>query len=109
MPHPFPTARSRLLPEERAQRRLEGRLEASLKVEDHPWRCWLRDISPGGAGLEPALPALLGKEGRLSSPAFDFELACRVINVAEGRTCLAFALDAMTAAELGAFLDSNTV
>jgi hypothetical protein len=107
---PVLPARAAILPEERAQHRVEGRLEASLKVEGAAWRCWICDISAGGAGLEPALPAVLGKSGRISSLAFDFDrpLPCRVVNVAEGRTCLAFELDAATSADLQAFLDTNT-
>jgi hypothetical protein len=108
---PVVPARPPVVPEERAQRRVEGRLEASLKVDGAAWRCWICDISAGGAGLEPALPAVLGKTGRLSSPAFDFDrpLACRVVNVADERTCLTFELDAATTTDLQAFLDTNTV
>ena len=104
------SARPSILTEERAQRRVEGRLEASLKVDGAAWRCWICDLSVGGAGLEPALPAVLGKTGRLSSPAFDFDrpLACRIVNVAEGRTCLTFELDAATTTDLQAFLDTHT-
>ena len=60
-----------------------------------PWRCWIRDLSLGGAGLEPALPAMLGQVVELTCPSFDFAgaLPGRVVNVADRRTCMAFDLD----------------
>lgn len=94
--------------DERRHRRYEGRLEASLIIEGDSWRCWIRDISSGGAGIEPAIPAALGKEVRLSSPHFHFEgsLPGRVINVARRRTCLTFDLDPPTHEKLMQFLSA---
>lgn len=92
--------------DERRHKRVRGRLEAYLIVDGGPWRCWIRDISIGGAGLEPAIPAALGKYVALSSPHFQFSttLAARVINVANKRTCLSFELDAATREKLLGFL-----
>lgn len=96
--------------DERAHARYEGRLEANLIVDGGRWRCFIRDISPGGAGLEPEIPAALGKTVVLSCPFFSFEgdLAGRVVNVADGRTCLAFDLDETMARELASFLAANS-
>lgn len=97
--------------EDRAHERYEGRLEASLLVEGGRWRCWICDISLGGAGLEPEIPAALGKRVALSSPFFEFEgeLPARVVNVADRRTCLAFDLDPEMREKLESFLTANTV
>lgn len=96
--------------DERAHERYEGKLEASLLVEGGRWRCWICDISPGGAGLEPEIPAALGKRVALSSPFFEFEgeLPARVVNVADQRTCLAFDLDSELRDKLESFLKANT-
>jgi hypothetical protein len=98
-----------LAQEERREQRYEGRLEAVLRADGGWWRCWIRDLSLGGAGLDPALPALLGREVELRSPGFDFDggLRGRVINVADQRTCLAFDLDPAAQQRLGAFLTAN--
>jgi len=95
--------------DERRDARYEGRLEAVLRVGGGWWRCWIRDISFGGAGLEPALPALVGREVELRSPGFDFDggLRGRVINVAHRRTCLVFELDAAARQQLLDFLTAN--
>jgi PilZ domain len=95
--------------EERRDQRYEGRLEAVLRVDGAWWRCWIRDLSLGGAGLDPALPALLGREVELRSPGFGFDggLRGRVINVADQRTCLAFDLEPAAQQGLGAFLAAN--
>jgi hypothetical protein len=95
--------------DERRAHRYEGRLEAVLRVDGAWWRCWIRDLSLGGAGLDPALPALLGREVELRSPGFDFDggLRARVINVADQRTCLAFDLEPAARQFLGAFLAAN--
>ena len=96
--------------EERGDRRYEGRLEAVLRTDCAWWRCWIRDLSLGGAGLDPALPALLGRKVELRSPSFDFDggLRGRVINVADERTCLAFDPEPATRQRLGAFLAHNS-
>jgi hypothetical protein len=98
-----------LLQEERGDERYEGRLEAVLRVDGGWWGCWIRDLSRGGAGIDPALPALLGREVELRSPAFDFDGGLRghVVNVAEARTCLAFELDLATQERLARFLRAN--
>jgi PilZ domain len=95
--------------EERGDQRYEGRLEAVLRTDGSWWRCWIRDLSLGGAGLDPALPALLGREVELRSPGFDFDggLRGRVINVAEQRTCLVFDLEPVTRQQLQAFLSAQ--
>lgn len=96
--------------EERAHLRYEGRLEASLVVDGGHWRCFIRDISLGGAGLEPEIPAALGRPVTLSCPFFSFEgdLEGRVVNVADDRTCLSFELDDDMAYHLAAFLAANS-
>jgi hypothetical protein len=95
--------------EERTDQRYEGRLEAVLRVDGTWWRCWIRDLSLGGAGLDPSLPALLGRDVELRSPGFDFDggLRGRVINVAEERTCLTFDLEPTTQQQLKAFLQAT--
>ena len=95
--------------DERLDPRFEGRLEAELLVDGAWWCCWIRDLSLGGAGLEPPLPAALGKMVELKSPRFDFKarLRGRVVNLADRRTCLAFDLDAATRRHLEAFLRAN--
>ena len=97
--------------DERQHPRYEGRLEAFLMFRGAPWRCWIRDLSLGGAGLEPALPAALGQEVELTSPSFDFHggLPGRVVNVAERRTCVAFALDLEHVDAVARFLAANVV
>jgi len=98
-------------PDERLHPRYEGRLEAFLMFRGAPWRCWIRDLSLGGAGLEPALPATLGHPVELSCPSFDFAgaLPGRVVNVAERRTCVTFDLDLVRLDELARFLAANVV
>jgi hypothetical protein len=95
--------------DERLDPRFEGRLEAELVVEGVMWRCWIRDLSLGGAGLEPPIPAALGKKVELRSARFDFEgrLFGRVVNLAHRRTCVAFDLDPGTRQHLTAFLLAN--
>jgi hypothetical protein len=97
---------ARLQQEERRHERFEGRLEACLLVESGPWRCWIRDISIGGAGLEPEMPAALGKGVVLSSPSFEVGMTLQghVINLANRRTCISFDLDAATQEKLRRFL-----
>jgi hypothetical protein len=59
--------------DERRRERYEGELECRLDLNGASWRCWIRDLSLGGAGLEPAIPAALGQRVTLSSPLFDFD------------------------------------
>jgi PilZ domain len=95
--------------DERLDPRYEGRLEAFLLFRGAPWRCWIRDLSLGGAGLEPALPAMLGHDIELRCPTFDFEggIPGRVVNVAHRRTCVAFQLGPKRLDELARFLAAN--
>jgi hypothetical protein len=95
--------------DERLDPRFEGRLEAELLVDGAPWSCWIRDLSLGGAGLEPPIPAVLGRKVELRSARFDFagRLRGRVVNVAHRRTCIAFDLDPGTRQHLAAFLLAN--
>ena len=96
--------------EERAYMRYEGRIPGLLVVDGDRWRCWIRDISLGGAGIEPAIPAALGKQVELSSPEFTFEgkLTGRVINLAHRRTCIVFDLDEAARRKLAEFLAGQT-
>ena len=95
--------------DERLDPRYEGRLEALLMFRGAPWRCWIRDLSLGGAGLEPALPATLGHTVELTCQSFEFRggLAGRVVNVADRRTCVAFELAAERRDDLARFLAAN--
>ena len=99
-------ADGKLQQEERRDQRYAGRLEAVLRVDGTWWRCWISDLSLGGAGVDPAMPALLGREVELCSPGFDFDgsLRGRVVNVAEERTCLAFDLEPAIEQQLRRFL-----
>ena len=110
MPIRNATEESRPRQEDRRHERAEGRLEAYLLVDGAPWRCWIRDISIGGAGLEPEMPAALGKSVVLSSPHFELGMSLpgRVINVADKRTCISFDLDPSIGERLMRFLaDAN--
>jgi hypothetical protein len=95
--------------DERLDPRYEGRLEALLMFRGAPWRCWIRDLSLGGAGLEPAIPATLGQMVELTCAIFEFEggLPGRVVNVADRRTCIAFELEAPRQDDLARFLAAN--
>jgi hypothetical protein len=95
--------------DDRLDPRYEGRLEAFLMFRGAPWRCWIRDLSLGGAGLEPALPATLGQMVELTCPSFEFDggLSGRVVNVADRRTCVAFELGAQRLDDLARFLAAN--
>jgi hypothetical protein len=95
--------------DERLDPRYEGRLEAFVLFRGAPWRCWICDLSLGGAGLEPALPAMLGQTVELTCPSFDFAggLPGRVINVVDRRTCLAFDLEPEHLDALARFLAAN--
>ena len=95
--------------EERRYRRYPAPLEASLLVDGARWDCRIRDISIAGAGLDPALPAVLGRHAELHCPDLDFALSLpgRVVNVAAERTCFAFDLDDAVARHLTVFLASS--
>ena len=94
--------------EERAHRRYSGRLHGLLLVDGDRWRCWIRDLSLGGAGIEPPIPAALGKRVELTSPEFEGTLTGRVINLAHRRTCIAFDLGETERRKLIEFLASRT-
>ncbi|MDX1541102.1 MAG: PilZ domain-containing protein [Geminicoccaceae bacterium] len=96
--------------DERRHVRFDGRVPCYLEIGEDAWRARIRDLSVGGAGLEPAMPATLGQTVRLSCPAFGFEtpLTGRVVNVAHRRTCIEFDLNPEAEAELIRFLEQNT-
>jgi len=96
-------------PEARSFRRYPAPLEAKLLIDGDPWHCRIHDISVDGAGLDPAIPAALGRRVELHSPHFDFTtpLPGKVVNVALDRTCLAFDLDDAVARELTIYLAST--
>jgi hypothetical protein len=96
-------------PKERRYRRYLAPLEARLLVDGKPWHCRIHDISVDGAGLDPAIPAALGRRVELHSPHFDFTtpLPGKVVNVAPERTCLAFDLDEAAARALTIYLAST--
>ncbi|MEM7026122.1 MAG: PilZ domain-containing protein [Pseudomonadota bacterium] len=104
-----PADHSLATPEDRRFRRYPAPLEARLLVDGDHWHCRIRDISVAGAGLDPAIPAALGREVELHSPHFDFAtpLSGKVTNVAPERTCLEFDLDDTAARELTIFLASS--
>ena len=97
--------------DERLHPRYECELEAFVTFRGAPWRCWIRDLSLGGAGLEPALPAMLAQAIELTCPSFGFDdaLAGRVVNVTDRRTCEAFDLDAERLEALTRFMAANVV
>jgi hypothetical protein len=96
--------------DERVHPRYEGRLDAELLVDGARWRCWIRDISVGGAGVEPPIPAALGRDVVLISPGLGIDgdgLTGRVVNLAHRRTCIAFSLTPEANQRLGTFLAAN--
>ena len=94
--------------DQRRHGRHQGRLDAELLVDGAVWQCRIRDISFGGAGVEPPIPPALGRPVVLSSPALGFDLTGRVINVAYRRTCIVFDLEPAVEAQLLTFLDQRT-
>jgi hypothetical protein len=94
--------------DERLHQRYRDRIEGELLVAGLPWQVRVRDISLGGAGVEPPIPAALGHEVLLTSPRLDFELPGRVINVAHRRTCIAFDLDPLLREKLRSFLSTTS-
>jgi hypothetical protein len=93
--------------EQRRHRRISSRIEANLFFEGSAWRCFIVNISPGGAGLEPAIPAALGRMVELRSPRFSRGLLARVVNVTNDQTNLAFELDETMQYELAKFLATS--
>ena len=95
---------------QRQHSRYEGRVPCSLVLGEEVWNGWIRDLSVGGAGLEPAMPAILGQRVLLTCPAFDFDvpLPGRVINVAHRRTCIEFDLASEVERQLMEFLAKHS-
>ena len=93
--------------DQRRHPRHVGRLDGELLVDGAAWQCRIRDISCGGAGVEPPIPAALGRPVILASQALGFDLPGRVVNVAYRRTCIVFDLDPGLEAQLRSFLDAR--
>jgi hypothetical protein len=93
--------------EQRRHHRQSARIPATLLFNGGAWRCVIRDISPKGAGVEPAIPTALGHMVELQSARFKRPLLGRVVNVAGDRTNIAFELDPTMAYELAKFLATN--
>ena len=69
--------------------------------------CVICNISPKGAGLEPAIPSSLGHMVELHSDRLGLPLLGRVVNVADDITNVAFELDSAMQYELAKFLATN--
>ncbi|MGI9437424.1 MAG: PilZ domain-containing protein [Geminicoccaceae bacterium] len=93
--------------EQRRHRRLSSRIPATLLFDGGAWRCVISNISPQGAGLEPAIPAALGHMAELQCSRFSRALLGRIVNVAENRTNMAFELDSTMQYELAKFLATD--
>jgi hypothetical protein len=93
--------------EQRRHQRLSSRIPAELFFEGGGWACSICNISPKGAGVEPAIPAALGHMVELKSERLNQPLLGRVVNVAENRTHVAFELDSAMQYELAKFLATN--
>ena len=93
--------------EQRRNRRQSARIPATLLFDGGAWSCSICDISPKGAGVEPAIPSALGHMVELQSARFKRPLLGRVVNVADNRTNIAFELDAAMEYELAKFLATN--
>ncbi len=93
--------------EQRRHRRFSSRIPAKLLFDGGEWVCSICNISPKGAGLEPAIPAALGHMVELQSERLNQCLLGRVVNVAENRTNMAFELDSAMQYELAKFLATN--
>jgi hypothetical protein len=93
--------------EQRRHRRLSSHIPAQLLFDGGSWACSICNISPKGAGIEPAMPAALGRMVELKSARLSQPLLGRVVNVSENRTNLAFELDSAMQYELAKFLATN--
>ena len=93
--------------EQRRHRRQSSRIPAKLHFEGGAWECSIQNISPKGAGLEPAIPSALGHMVELRSDRLNQPLLGRVVNVADNRTNVAFELDSAMQYELAKFLATN--
>ena len=93
--------------EQRRYQRQSSRISATLLFDGGAWNCSICDLSPKGAGVEPAIPAALGHMVELQSARFKQALLGRVVNVADNRTNIAFELDSNMEYELAKFLAAN--
>ncbi len=93
--------------EQRRDHRQSSRIAATLLFDGGAWSCSICNISPRGAGVEPAIPTALGHMVELQSARFNRALLGRVVNVAENRTNIAFELDSAMAYELAKFLAAD--
>lgn len=93
--------------EQRRHPRQSSRITATLLFNDGAWHCTICNISPKGAGVEPAIPSALGHLVELQSARFGQPLLGRVVNVADNRTNIAFELDSSMEYELAKFLATN--
>ena len=93
--------------EQRRHRRLSSQIPAKLLFNGGEWACTICNISPKGAGLQPALPSALGRMVELQSQRLSLPLLGRVVNVAENQTNVAFELDSAMQYELAKFLATN--
>lgn len=93
--------------EQRRHARQSSRISATLLFDGGAWGCSICNLSPKGAGVEPAIPAALGHMVELQSARFNHPLLGRVVNVSENRTNIAFELDSAMEYELAKFLATN--
>ncbi len=93
--------------EQRRHRRQSSRIAATLLFDGGAWSCSICDISPKGAGVEPAIPSALGHMVELQSARFNRPLLGRVVNVTGNRTNIAFELDSSMEYDLAKFLAAN--
>ena len=93
--------------EQRRHRRLSSKIPAKLQFDGSDWMCVICNISPKGAGLEPAIPSALGRMVEVHSERLGQPLLGRVVNVSENSTNIAFELDSAMQYELAKFLATN--
>jgi hypothetical protein len=93
--------------EQRRHQRVSSRIPAKLVFDGGAWMCVIANISPKGAGLEPAIPSALGHMVELHSERLAQPLLGRVVNVADNCTNVAFELDSAMQYELAKFLATN--
>lgn len=93
--------------EQRRHRRLSSKIPAKLQFDGGAWTCVICNISPKGAGLEPAIPSALGRMVEIHSERLGQALLGRVVNVADNSTNVAFELDSAMQYELAKFLATN--
>ncbi len=94
--------------EQRRHPRQSSRIAATLLFDGGAWNCSICNLSPKGAGVEPAIPSALGRIVELQSARFKQPLLGRVVNVADNRTNIAFELDSAMEYELAKFLATDT-